>query len=470
MQALSNWSGFPVDEVRLVITLGLCYPLGFFFYRVLSPKHVSLTVRHAFSASVGIALGWICIEWQILLLFGLVGGSYAILLLLPPTKVHRYTMAWAMAYLGVCNFYRFINLSNYAVDFSGPLMIQVTKVTYVAFSLHDGLARKESDLNESQKEQKVYVRPSLLEYMSYTFNFHSLQVGPTCTLREHLSFMDGSYQVQTSATAVHNPRTLPYPYFAVVSKMMYALLSLGVLKGVGMYYSSNLIFDPANMTSSSMPFSILIAELLFYSRYYFIWLLAESINNAAGLGFNGYDESGNAKWDLVKNVGVLDTQLATSTRNAINSWNATMGLWLRRVVYDRVQFFSPPVVTMFVCAWWHGIYPAYYGTFLLIGISIVAGRKCRRLIRPHFQTSRGLKIFYDVVTMLANRIFFDFVSLATIPFMTFEKTIIFWGYWYYIPLIVVCALAFLLPGGKKKASDTNDVSDAATSRRNGKRD
>lgn len=32
--------------------------------------------------------------------------------------------------------------------------------------------------------------------MSYTFNFHSLLVGPTYTLREHLGFMDGSYQVQ----------------------------------------------------------------------------------------------------------------------------------------------------------------------------------------------------------------------------------------------------------------------------------
>ena len=34
--------------------------------------------------------------------------------------------------------------------------------------------------------------PSVLEYMSYCFNFHSVLAGPAVTMREYLSFMDGS--------------------------------------------------------------------------------------------------------------------------------------------------------------------------------------------------------------------------------------------------------------------------------------
>ena len=34
--------------------------------------------------------------------------------------------------------------------------------------------------------------PSVLEYMSYCFNFHSVLAGPSVTMREHLAFMDGS--------------------------------------------------------------------------------------------------------------------------------------------------------------------------------------------------------------------------------------------------------------------------------------
>ena len=181
--------------------------------------------RHAFSAIAGIVLGWISIRWHVLLLFGLVGGSYALLLLLPPTVVQRYTMGNGV--LGrLQRVYRILNTSygDYTVDFSGRMMVQVTRVMYVAFALHDGLGRKELDLSMSkdQKEQCVTALPSLLEYLSYTFNFHSLLAGPTYTFREHLSFMDGSYRVQLSDDPV-KPLILPYPIFAVVSKLVYAL-------------------------------------------------------------------------------------------------------------------------------------------------------------------------------------------------------------------------------------------------------
>lgn len=38
------------------------------------------------------------------------------------------------------------------------------------------------------------------------------------------------------------------------------------------------------------------------SRFYFLWVFADAANNASGLGFNGYNEDGRAKWDLVTNI------------------------------------------------------------------------------------------------------------------------------------------------------------------------
>lgn len=448
-EGVANYTGFPLDEVRLVVLLVLTYPLGFLFFHALSPKHVSTTTRHAYSAGVGIALGWICIEWQMILLFGLVGSCYALLLLLPPTVVQRYTMWWAMAYLSVCNVYRILSTpyGDYTVDFSGPLMIQVTRVTYVAFAFHDGVARREADLNEGQKQQKVKVRPSLLEYMSYTFNFHSLLVGPTYTLREHLGFMDGSYQVRVSDDPV-KPLNMAYPYFAVLSKLAYAVLCVVLMVGVGQYFSIENLLDPAYMSSfPSMPITVFFAEFLFYYRYYFIWLLAESINNAAGLGFNGYDKSGNPKWDLVNNAGVIGTQFSPNIRAATTNWNTTVSMWLRRTVYERLQF-SPAVMTMTVCALWHGFYPAYYVSFIFIGLSIVAARKLRRLLRPYFQSSYYLARFYDLLTHLSTRVTLDF-AMFVLPFLTLEKALLYWSYWYYIPLILVCVVVFS-PFGEKK--------------------
>lgn len=65
-------------------------------------------------------------------------------------------------------------------------------------------------------------------------------------------------------------------------------------------------------------------------QYYFIWLLAESINNCAGLGFAGYDAAGRAKWDLVSNINVWDIELALNLRSVAQGWNTNTGLWLRR--------------------------------------------------------------------------------------------------------------------------------------------
>ena len=43
--------------------------------------------------------------------------------------------------------------------------------------------------------------PTVLEYMSYCFNFHSVLAGPAVTMREHLAFMDGSnFQVAQNSS------------------------------------------------------------------------------------------------------------------------------------------------------------------------------------------------------------------------------------------------------------------------------
>lgn len=73
-----------------------------------------------------------------------------------------------------------------------PLMVIVQKLTMVGWALHDGKARKVSKLTADQKLQRIEMQPSPLEFLSYNFNFHSFLAGPSCTIQEYLSFMDGS--------------------------------------------------------------------------------------------------------------------------------------------------------------------------------------------------------------------------------------------------------------------------------------
>ena len=45
-------------------------------------------------------------------------------------------------------------------------------------------------------------------------------------------------------------------------------------------------------------------------RYYIAWVIADMVNNASGFGFNGYDENGHEKWDLVTNVHILKLEVS----------------------------------------------------------------------------------------------------------------------------------------------------------------
>lgn len=45
-------------------------------------------------------------------------------------------------------------------------------------------------------------------------------------------------------------------------------------------------------------------------KYYHAWLLADAICNNSGLGFNGYDTDGNAKWDMVTNINVISFEVS----------------------------------------------------------------------------------------------------------------------------------------------------------------
>lgn len=49
---------------------------------------------------------------------------------------------------------------------------------------------------------------------------------------------------------------------------------------------------------------LFLTTMLARFKYYHAWLFADAICNNSGLGFNGYDERGNARWNLASNVDV----------------------------------------------------------------------------------------------------------------------------------------------------------------------
>ena len=47
-------------------------------------------------------------------------------------------------------------------------------------------------------------------------------------------------------------------------------------------------------------------------KYYHAWKLGETLTNASGFGFNGFDENNNPKWDLISSVDIVDFEVGSN--------------------------------------------------------------------------------------------------------------------------------------------------------------
>ena len=103
--------------------------------------------------------------------------------------------------------------------------------------------------------------------------------------------------------------------------------------------------------------------------------MADAICNNSGLGFNGYEKDGTAKWDLISNIHVFSFEFGTNFRDCINVWNVGTNRWLRMVVYERVPKKFGTVLTFSLSAVWHGFYPGYYITFATGALVVMAARQ-----------------------------------------------------------------------------------------------
>ncbi|XP_065897964.1 lysophospholipid acyltransferase 2-like isoform X2 [Dysidea avara] len=382
-----------------------------------------------------------------------IGSCYGLLVVISPKVVQNYTMVWMLTCISAAHIYRLItDYGGYHLDFTGPLMVIVQRTTYVAFALHDGIARNSSSLNEDQQRLLLKQRPTLFEYLSYNFCFMSFLAGPACPYKDYDNFITGANftsaklsnpnQFAMAKDHVEEPSNLVIVLKKTLSAVMFIILH--------MVFDHFFPMDIVLVTDTSLIKRLIILYLVTFgirARYYFIWLMMDSACNAAGLGFNGYNELGYARWDLVTGVDIFAFEFGTSLRTMINGWNIMTTHWLRRVCYERVKFINPTMASFILSAWWHGFYPAYYCMFVTLSLNLMAARKARRVLHHHFQSPPIVKRIYDIITWYIAIMCADITGFAFV-ILHLEGTVQHWGYYYYINVIVPLVI-IVLPIGQK---------------------
>lgn len=83
-------------------------------------------------------------------------------------------------------------------------MVITQKVTSLAFSIHDGLSRKDTELSKGQKKYAVYTLPSALEYFSFALTFPALMAGPALFYQDYMDFINGNNLIQKASSVSNN--------------------------------------------------------------------------------------------------------------------------------------------------------------------------------------------------------------------------------------------------------------------------
>lgn len=426
---VSHLSGLRIDQVNFLLSQFGTLFLGFVLRVYLHPKNVSSQVRLLFSGSVGLAVLYFCFGYHILHVLFQALTCYIILKNVSPHSFQRFVLTFAVGYLSLVHILRLIyNYGSYTLDITGPLMVTTQKVTSLAFSLHDGLTKKDN-LNEDQKKQMIKRSPTFLEYMCYCFSFQGLMCGPMIFYNDYMQYIEGNRYVYVKQTDLEKSNgnikefdNEPCPNRIVLKKVVHSLIYALILLTCIPMFPIQRALDESFLTEWSFiskTLFLIAATTLVRTKYYHAWLLADAVCNMSGLGFTGYNGKGEATWDGVSNVDPIGFEMGLSLKGCLDHWNRGTGLWLRRVAYDRSPYLRT-VATYSLSALWHGFYPGYYLTFMTGALITVTSRNCRRKIRPHFQSSPQMAFYYDIITFIVTKIA---MAYTTFPFVMLE----FWA-------------------------------------------
>ncbi|KAK9362732.1 MBOAT, membrane-bound O-acyltransferase family-domain-containing protein [Lipomyces starkeyi] len=446
MGGIAKSIGMPTDPLKLFLTFLLSYPLCAVLKRLPDSKPI---YKQLFCLSVS--------TFYLLGIFSLWDGLKTLLI----SSLGTYTLAkyvksplmpWVvflflMGHLTINHVNRYFNpLWESQVDITGAQMVLVMKLSAFGWNVHDG-RRPAAELSSIQKDRALPTLPTIIDYLTYVFFFPSLLVGPSFDYAEFRRWLDFSmFDVESTAPQPMNgklrkvrKRKIPRSGRVAARKALEGVFWIGLWIGLGTVLSPKYILSNEFRARSFLFRIFYLWPLGFYYRlkYYGAWSLSEGACILSGLSYNGVDPATNKrKWDRVKNIDPYRFETGQNTYTLLETWNMNTNKWLKTYVYLRVTpkgkkpGFNSTFITFLTSAFWHGVSPGYYLTFVTGAFMQSSGRAARRYIRPFFLTSdlsQGgpYKTYYDVLTYVGTQLT---MAYAVQPFilLTFNDSMRAW--------------------------------------------
>lgn len=462
------------DELTYLAILLSSIPVGFLF------KNASPHVKQYGGAAVGVLLTLATCHVHVVHSVITILGTWLILKL-SPRSCHFLVLGWTFSYL---LFFRTVTYFEIPVPtpFTNAVQLLLTlKLVSLANEVQEFCQHKKQDVTSFSKPSAINVIPkipSLLEMFLYSYCYIGLMTGPFYRYR---TYNDWLHQIDSTSIPSWKPlvtRLKVAPIYGVMFLIVSSYFPLD-------YVKNDEFYDRAFLYRL---FYMVPIFFVFRMRFYVAWIFAECGCIAAAFGAypvaaksrsgggptveyavlerNAEGEKVEIAYDYetVKNIDCRGADFCVKVKDGMRYWNMSVQWWLAQYIYKNApirSFVAGNAWTMLISAYWHGIHPGYYLSFLTIPLCLAAEGAMEAGLRRHLSDSG--KMIFDWIHWFLKMRAYDYMCMGFV-LLTFSDTVRYWRSIYFLVQVLAVALlvagrilAMTAPRGPKNPREKEDV-------------
>lgn len=258
-------------------------------------------------------------------------------------------------------------------------MMLTLKLVGLAFEVHDSAALKNTeDKKNDSKEMSDFVNPGFFDIFHYAYSYVGVLTGPYHKYKTYLDWLESPFALYAPCKD------------ATIQKIKYIPLYAGLFLLATHYFPISYAETTEFYEERSILYRIWYINPMFFifrMRIYTGLVLSECVCTMAGLGAYPiatepkpgqgpsknyelikalYHDNEKAKaetydFETIHNINPYGSDFCTTFREAMKCWNSCIQYWLAVYIYKRFPMKHLRTwVTVFVSAYWHGVYAGYY--------------------------------------------------------------------------------------------------------------
>ncbi|CAD5222862.1 unnamed protein product [Bursaphelenchus xylophilus] len=357
-----------------------------------------------------------------------------------PRHMAKISFFGTFTYLGFLRIIHWFGLPKLEFITNAIQLIMTLRVVGLSYEISDSRLKLVDDLKKVED-------PSPFQAFNYLYSYTGLFTGPYYTYRTYVDAYDQRFHAQS-----------PHVLDLVKGRLTTLSWSLPILILMNIIAPVQILKTEESGDYNIIVLFILSALLFVYlrMRIYSAWMVAESICIISGIGV--YDHSYHSKPGLgptkmpeigetahgfdantVDNLDIPHVENSDGFRSGMRAWNRTVQFWLAHFVYKRAPRSIRLPWTMFVSAFWHGVHPGYFLSFLTIPLCTAA----EDVMFKRFPVEDGKRNeIFDRVWRFIRMRGFEMMACGFL-LLTWTDTIRLWkNQFFYLHVIMIGILIF----------------------------